>query len=95
LTAVYLDQFSGALLHAPISAAPSAGDRIMGWIAPLHVGSFGGAPVKIAWLVFGLAPPALFVTGFIMWWTRVVRPRRTGVRAPGSGPRAESGPGAM
>jgi hypothetical protein len=22
-----------------------------------------------------MAPPVLFVTGFVMWWTRVVRPR--------------------
>jgi uncharacterized iron-regulated membrane protein len=53
----------------------SLGDVIMDWVAPLHVGSFGGMTVRIAWLILGLAPPLLFVTGFIMWWSRVVRPR--------------------
>jgi uncharacterized iron-regulated membrane protein len=49
----------------------------MAWVAPLHVGNFGGNAVRVAWLVLGLSPPLLFVTGFILWWTRVVRPRWT------------------
>ena len=32
---------------------------------------FGGLPVKAGWVVLGLAPPTLFVTGFLMWWNRV------------------------
>ena len=40
----------------------------------IHVGEFGGWPVKVLWVVLGLVPPALFVTGFIMWWCRVVQP---------------------
>ncbi|HXH23631.1 MAG TPA: PepSY-associated TM helix domain-containing protein, partial [Vicinamibacterales bacterium] len=40
-----------------------------------HVGNFGGPVIRAAWLIFGLAPPVLVVTGFLMWWTRVVRPR--------------------
>ena len=80
LTAVYLDQFSGRLLTAPPRAERSAGDVIMAWVGPLHVGSFGGLGVKIAWLLLGLSPPLLFVTGFLMWWTRVVRPRWLGAR---------------
>jgi uncharacterized iron-regulated membrane protein len=75
LASVYLDQFSGALLTAPPRQGRSAGDVVMAWVAPLHVGSFGGNAVRIAWLVLGLSPPFLFVTGFIMWWSRVVRPR--------------------
>jgi len=47
----------------------------MAWIAPLHVGGFNATGLRVAWFLLGLAPPALFVTGFIMWWTRVVRPR--------------------
>jgi uncharacterized iron-regulated membrane protein len=51
------------------------GDITMDWVAPLHVGNFGGTPIRIMWFVLGLAPALMFVTGFIMWWTRVVRPR--------------------
>jgi uncharacterized iron-regulated membrane protein len=51
-------------------------------VAALHVGGFGGLGVRIAWLILGLAPPLLFVTGFIMWWTRVVRTRWVRVAGP-------------
>jgi len=30
---------------------------------------------KAAWAFFGLAPAAMFLTGAIMWWNRVLRPR--------------------
>ena len=75
LTAVYLDQYTGEVLKESPRAARSAGDVIMDWVAPLHVGGFGGMTVRVAWLILGLAPPLLFVTAFIMWWSRVVRPR--------------------
>jgi uncharacterized iron-regulated membrane protein len=75
LTPVYLDQYSGAVLQTAPREDRSAGDLIMDWVAPLHVGSFGGTAIRVAWLILGLSPPFLFVTGFIMWWSRVVRPR--------------------
>ena len=28
---------------------------------------------KVIWALFGLAPAAMFVTGTIMWWNRVIR----------------------
>ena len=74
LTAVYLDQYTGAVLKSP-DVRRSAGDVVMDWAGWLHVGGFGGNGVRIAWFVLGLAPPLLFITGFTMWWTRVVRPR--------------------
>jgi uncharacterized iron-regulated membrane protein len=77
LTAVYLDQYTGEVLEAAANTDRSVGDVIMRWVAPLHVGNFGGDGVRAAWLILGLSPPLMFVTGFIMWWTRVVRPRLT------------------
>jgi uncharacterized iron-regulated membrane protein len=56
------------------------------WIAPLHVGSFGGLGVRLSWMMLGLAPPMMFVTGFIMWWRRVVRPRWSGAAQPAGEP---------
>lgn len=82
LLSVYLDQHSGAVLTPPASTTRTAGDIVMAWVAPLHVGSFGGLGVRVAWLILGLAPPLLFVTGFIMWWTRVVRTRWVRVAGP-------------
>ena len=75
LTSVYLDQFTGAVLEAPSPRGRTAGDIVMAWLAPLHVGNFGGVGVRLAWSLLGLAPALLFVTGFGMWWARVIRPR--------------------
>jgi uncharacterized iron-regulated membrane protein len=75
LTSVYLDQYTGAVLTEPAKTPRTAGDIVMAWVAPLHVGNFAGNAVRVAWFLFGLSPAILFATGFIMWWTRVVRPR--------------------
>ena len=83
LTPVYLDQYTGALLASAAPSARTAGDVILAWVAPLHVGNFAGNGVRVVWFVLGLAPPLLFVTGFTMWWTRVVRPRSLRASARG------------
>lgn len=36
---------------------------------PLHYGEWGGLGPRILWFLAGLLPPALFVTGIMMWWT--------------------------
>jgi uncharacterized iron-regulated membrane protein len=73
---LYFDQYSGALLESVDGRQRTAGDQVMTWLGLLHVGSFGGLPVKLAWTVFGLAYPALFGTGVVMWWNRVVSRRQ-------------------
>lgn len=74
---LYFDQYSGQLLQRREAAleAQTAGDLVMKWIGPLHVGSFGGLGVKLLWSIVALSFPALALTGVIMWWNRVVRPR--------------------
>jgi uncharacterized iron-regulated membrane protein len=81
LHSVYLDQYSGARVNAAASTQ-TLGDMVMAWVAPLHVGNFAGDGIRVAWLLLGLAPPLLFVSGFIMWWTRVVRTRWERARRP-------------
>jgi uncharacterized iron-regulated membrane protein len=69
--------------------AENAGQRFVDdalyWLAYLHFGRINGIgipcsgpglcdqAVKATWAVFGLAPAAMFVTGTIMWWNRVVK----------------------
>lgn len=60
-------------------------DKLLYWLAFLHFGRINGIGipcsgpgvcdqvVKAVWFVFGLAPAAMFVTGAVMWWNRVVR----------------------
>ncbi len=52
----------------------STGDQIIRWFSFLHFGNFGGWLSKAIWVVIGLAPAFLFVTGVLMWWNRVLSP---------------------
>jgi uncharacterized iron-regulated membrane protein len=52
----------------------SSGDIFLRWLYYLHFGNFAGPRTKIAWVVLGLIPPFLFVTGALMWWNRVLSP---------------------
>jgi uncharacterized iron-regulated membrane protein len=53
------------------------GESVLLALLQLHFGRFGGLGVRVTWVVLGLLPAVLFVTGFVLWWTRVVR-RRAG-----------------
>jgi uncharacterized iron-regulated membrane protein len=48
-------------------------DEVFRWLARIHFGNFVW-PVKVLWVLVGLAPALLFVTGTLMWWNRVLRP---------------------
>jgi uncharacterized iron-regulated membrane protein len=65
----------------------STGDKIVRWLTYLHFGNFAGPKTKALWVVLGLAPVALFITGVMMWWNRVLsrearRARRRSEAAP-------------
>ena len=69
----------------PSDPADRIGDRVLYWLAYLHFGRLGGRGIpgcdrglcnettKAIWAVAGLVPPALLVTGVLMWWNRVLR----------------------
>jgi len=52
----------------------STGDKIIRWFSYLHFGNFGGWLSKAIWVIIGLGPAFLFVTGVLMWWNRVLGP---------------------
>ncbi len=58
----------------------SSGDIFLRWLYYLHFGNFAGPRTKIAWVVLGLIPPFLFVTGALMWWNRVLSASARGAR---------------
>jgi uncharacterized iron-regulated membrane protein len=70
---VYFDRYTGAELAVIDQSGRTAGDVFLTWLGRLHVGNFGGLPVKLLWFAAGLVFPLLFVTGGIMWWNRTVR----------------------
>jgi uncharacterized iron-regulated membrane protein len=77
-------------------------DQVIYWLAYLHFGRINGIGIpcsgpglcdqatKAAWAFFGLAPAAMFVTGAIMWWNRVLRPRLRALGRRRSADTAES-----
>lgn len=76
----------------PENAGERGVDTVMYWLAYLHFGRFGGripgcGPVcnstfKATWALLGLTPPVMFVTGALIWWNRVLRPRGREIAAP-------------
>jgi uncharacterized iron-regulated membrane protein len=80
---VYLDPYTGGVLRVDSVAERSAGDAVIAWIAPLHFGTFGGGvAVYILWLILGLSPAVLGVSGMLMWWNRVAVKKFNKLRAP-------------
>ena len=65
---------------------PRLGDAVLYWFAYLHFGRFGGWATKVLWAVVALAPPVMFITGFLMWWNRVLRPPTRRDAPPREGP---------
>jgi uncharacterized iron-regulated membrane protein len=67
-------------------------DSIIYWLAYLHFGRICGIGIpcrgpgvcdqatKFVWAAAGLAPAAMVVTGAVMWWNRVLRPRTHALR---------------
>jgi len=75
------------------NAGLRVGDQVIYWLAFLHFGRINGIGIpcsgpgfcdqttKAIWAIFGLAPTVMFVTGAILWWNRVLRPRLAKARA--------------
>ena len=72
---VRVNPHNGQVLSIDDFRERRTGDTVVSWLGPLHTGHFGNLAVKTLWAIAGLAIPALFVTGFIMWCNRVVGPR--------------------
>jgi uncharacterized iron-regulated membrane protein len=87
-TVITVNPYTREVLRVDSLDTKASGDRILSWMAPLHIGNFGGMTIKVIWFLLGLTMPALFVSGFIMWWQRVVKNKwlrwPTGVTAPAS-----------
>jgi uncharacterized iron-regulated membrane protein len=61
-----------------LSDAERPGDDVVRALVNLHFGRSWGMPGKLAWVVLGLVPAVLFITGCITWCARVVRRRAAG-----------------
>jgi len=66
-SSVYLDQYSGKILKLIDGQNLPLAERVLSSFTPLHYGTFWGLPSRILYVLVGLAPLILFVTGFVMW----------------------------
>ena len=80
VTAVYLcfpDPFEWTIdyFDTDLTDDRRPGDWLVRLLVNLHFGRSWGMSFKWAWMVLGLVPAALFITGGITWWARTVRRR--------------------
>lgn len=73
---LWLDQYTGKIVHESVPAKNEAGDTLLQWIYPIHSGEAFGLTGRILIFISGLVPTVLYVTGFIRWRQK----RRAGKR---------------
>lgn len=71
---VYIDPYTGQVIRMNYHRDLSWPIRITRDIYPLHFGTFGGDFTRILWIIVGVAPAILYVTGVLMWWNRYILP---------------------
>jgi uncharacterized iron-regulated membrane protein len=66
-----IDRYSGEIIKVnDLNTKKSLGDRVMDSFIPLHFGTFAGLPSRIFYVLVGLSPTFLLITGFMMWRDR-------------------------
>ena len=70
---VHIDPYTGQVLKQIDSRTQPWGLRLIVMSYSIHFGTWGGLTTRVLWLIAGLIPGALFLSGFLMWWNRVVR----------------------
>jgi uncharacterized iron-regulated membrane protein len=79
LVQVTLDPHTGAVLSYNDTRQQALGMRVIQYFFTLHFGSFGGTgllkiAIKVLWVLLGIVPAVLAVTGLVMYWNRKLRP---------------------
>lgn len=72
-TYLYLDQYSGKVLRIDNPLTESLRTKLANAVLSifiLHTGRYGGQPMMILYVVVGLVPTILFITGFLMFRQR-------------------------
>jgi uncharacterized iron-regulated membrane protein len=69
-TVVILDRSSGKVLQLKDGIKPNRAEAILNQFTPWHYGYFLGLATRILYVLVGLAPTILFITGFVMYRLR-------------------------
>lgn len=74
--ALYVDQYSGAVLGQYLFSDRNLGARVRATFRPVHVGSIWGTPSKIIALIACLLGTSFPITGTILWINRTRKSKR-------------------
>jgi uncharacterized iron-regulated membrane protein len=77
---VDIDPYSGQIVRRFDTAQYPFGLRVVQYYRSIHFGSFGGPgvfglAVKIVWVILGMVPAVLGITGLLMYWNRFLKKR--------------------
>ncbi|MEM6400275.1 MAG: PepSY-associated TM helix domain-containing protein [Cyanobacteria bacterium P01_D01_bin.116] len=72
---IYLDQYSGEVLKVKNILNSPWVDKLLAILYPLHIGSYGNGILRFIYLLFGLVPAFLFVTGLAIFWNKTYAAR--------------------
>jgi uncharacterized iron-regulated membrane protein len=64
---IYFDRYSGEKIKVETHHTQSTAERFINTFSALHYGYFWGLPTRILYILIGLSPTSLLITGFIMW----------------------------
>ncbi|EIC29083.1 PepSY-associated TM helix domain-containing protein [Methylomicrobium album] len=64
---LWIDQYSGEIIHERERGSRTAGDIFVEWLYPLHSGEAFGFTGQFIIFISGLVPLVLYVTGVIRW----------------------------
>ncbi|MFB2923825.1 PepSY-associated TM helix domain-containing protein [Aerosakkonema funiforme] len=64
---IYVDQYTGKVWRVNTAHKGPLATKIVYSLYPLHIGSYGGLGMRIIYVLVGLAPTGLFITGFVLW----------------------------
>jgi uncharacterized iron-regulated membrane protein len=69
---VRFDPGTGEVIQTESSERWTLGERLALASYSVHFGDFGGRWTKTLWVALGLIPAFLTITGYLMWWNRVL-----------------------
>ena len=69
---VYVDPATAKVVRLDFHAEQPLGVRLQRDIYALHFGTFGGSVTRLIWVLVGLFPGVLFLTGLLMYRNRVL-----------------------
>jgi uncharacterized iron-regulated membrane protein len=68
---LFFDPYSGHQMRVDRFEDRETGDSAVTWIGVLHLGAFGGTPVKLLWMAGGLTFPVLAITGLLLFFRKI------------------------